>query len=153
MIRAEPVKPYDLNIVTFEAMFDGYVGAVERFEAVAEDGDPATAFVPLFEALHWVVALDERVRAHFAPGGDPLGYAWRKRIPTAEIVGGVVFARNSVHHQWSDAMAFWGGWRWRQAHELPPPGRSRTPRTRGSIRSSWRGNRSIAHSPSSAMFS
>ena len=121
------MKPYDQNIVTFEAMFIGYVDALNRFEVVAKDHDPASAYVPVFEALNWACALDDRTAAHFAPEGKPLGFGWRKRIANAEVMGGVRYARNSVHHQWSDAMLLSGSesvfreWVWRPADDLPPP--------------------------------
>jgi hypothetical protein len=54
----------------------------------------------LFETLNWAVALDERVGTHWLPDGKPLGWKWRQRLGHgAEIMGGVRFARNSVHHQ------------------------------------------------------
>lgn len=81
--------------------------------------------MPLFEALNWAVALDQRTAAHFVPEGKPAGYAWPSRIGYgAEIMPGVRFVRNSVHHQWSDALQLRGGafpeWVWRTASELPP---------------------------------
>lgn len=87
--------------------------------------DPGDAFVPLFEALNWAVALDQRTVAHFAPDGKSVGYDWPARIGHGAIVmPGVRFVRNSVHHQWSDALQLRGGafpeWAWRTADELPP---------------------------------
>jgi hypothetical protein len=132
------MKPYDQNIVTFEAMFLGYSEAVDRFDAASKAHDPITAYVPLSEALSWAYALDDRTAAHFAPEGKSLGFGWRRRrrIPSAELMGGVRYARNRVHHQWSDAMelrAFPGQplqfaeWVWRPAEELPQPGRKPHP--------------------------
>jgi hypothetical protein len=129
------VKPYDQNIATFEAMFNGYVDALNRFEVAAKTHDPVATYVPLFEALNWAVALDDRTAAHFVPDGKPVGYRWRERIPNAEFMGGVRFARNSVHHQWSDALKLdhsaaqlpatlpseFFEWVWRPAAELPNP--------------------------------
>jgi hypothetical protein len=112
-LQREAVKPYDQNglrIVTFEAMFNGYVDALARFDTAIRTTDPAATFVPLFEALNWAVALDQRTRDHFVPDGKPIGYGWPARIGHgAEIIGGVRFARNSIHHQWSDALDFRGG--------------------------------------------
>jgi hypothetical protein len=121
------VKPYDQNglvIVTFEAMFNGYADALSRFDAAAESDDPGKAFVPLFEALNWAVALDQRTAAHFVPDGKPAGYSWPTRIGYGALVmPGVRFVRNSVHHQWSDALELRGGafpeWVWRTAEDLP----------------------------------
>lgn len=71
---------------------------------------PAKPSCQLFEALNWAVALDQRTAAHFVPDGKPAGYAWPSRIGYgAEIMPGVRFVRNSVHHQWSDALQLRGG--------------------------------------------
>jgi hypothetical protein len=121
------VQPYDQNIVTFEGMFDGYVDALRRFDAAARTSDAVGTFVPLFEALNWAVALDQRIAAHFVPDGRPAGLRWPSRIGYgAVIMPGVRFARNSVHHQWSEALELRGGthfseWVWRAADELPTP--------------------------------
>ena len=130
------MHPYEhLRIVTFEAMFIGYADAAERFAVAAEGRDPIAAYIPLFEALSWAYALDDRTGAHFVPDGKPLGLDWRKRIPNADIMAGVRYARNSVHHQWSDAMVLDEGplrlpealpakffeWVWRPADELAEP--------------------------------
>jgi hypothetical protein len=118
-------------------MFNGYVDALNRFETASKTHDPVATSVPLFEALNWAVALDDRTAAHFVPDGKHVGYRWRERIPNAEFMGGVRFARNSVHHQWSDALQLDVGarqyprsyplsyfeWTWRPAAELPTPDR------------------------------
>ena len=125
------------NVQTFAAMFDGYAQAVARFELAAKEQEPQPSFIALFEALNWAVALDDRAAKHWAPEGEVLGYDWRERVSHAGVMGGVRFARNSVHHQWSDALALDRGgftfpmtfpmvffeWRWRPAAELPEPDR------------------------------
>jgi hypothetical protein len=127
------MKPYDQNIVTFEAMFAGYVDALERFTRAQQRHDHIATYAAVFETLNWAVALDDRTAAHFVPDGKHIGYDWRDRIPNAEVMGGVRYARNSVHHQWSDAMRLdpdrdprvypgvYQKWVWRAADELPPP--------------------------------
>jgi hypothetical protein len=114
-------------------MFTGYSRAVERFEAAAKKRDPQETFIPVFEALNWAVALDDRVRVHWVPEGEPLGWAWRERVSGAELMGGVRWARNRAHHQWSDALALdeagrryprdypvvYFEWLWRPANDLP----------------------------------
>lgn len=141
------MKPYAENIVTFEAMFIGYTEALNRLEDASRSRDPVATYVPLFEALNWAQALDERIRAHWIPNGKHVGYGWRDLIPNGEIMAGVSFARNSVHHDWSDAvvlrdagvrfpvafpLSFSTGvsdptrtweWIWRDADELPTPGK------------------------------
>jgi hypothetical protein len=117
----------DQRIATFKAMFDGYVDALNRFDAAVNTADPVKTYVPLFEALNWAYVLDDRTARYFAPDGKgkPLGWGWRKRIPNADIMDGVRFARNSVQHKWSDALRLEnrGGisfeWVWRSADELP----------------------------------
>ena len=142
---AQKMKPYDENIVTFEAMFVGYTEALNRLEAASSGRSPAATYVPLFEALNWAHALDERVATHWVPNGKTVGFGWRDRIPNAEIMAGVRFARNSLHHDWSEAVVLRDGgvsfplsfplsltsgledssraweWLWRNADELPPP--------------------------------
>jgi hypothetical protein len=136
------VEPYSENIVTFEAMFVGYTESLNRLEAASAFRDPVATYVPLFEALNWAQALDERVRAHWVPNGKPAGFSWRNRILHGDLMGGVSFVRNSVHHDWSEAvvlrdhgvsfpltfpMSFTSGtgkpwqWYWRDADELPVP--------------------------------
>lgn len=114
------VIPYT-NLITYGLMVEGLEGAVDRLVGGSIDSDrPGSAFIPLFEALNWAVALEDRTRAHWAPDGYPIGFKWRDRAPGAEFAGGVRVVRNRVHHQWADAMALIeGDWRWRPLHELP----------------------------------
>jgi hypothetical protein len=130
------VRPYSENIVTFRMLHEGYVAAHERFAAATKGRDADKGFHSLFEALNWAVALDDRIRAHWAPEGKPLGWTWRDRVVGAELMKGVRWARNGVHHQWSDALVRTEGaqfpmtfpvvffeWVWRAAHDLPELGR------------------------------
>lgn len=96
--------PYTDNVVTVGMLLRGYADAVARFEHAARDDDPVTTFAPLFEALNWSVALDDRIRIIWAPEGSPLDWAWRERVEGAEAVRGIRWARNAVHHQWADAI-------------------------------------------------
>jgi hypothetical protein len=127
------MKPYDENIQTFAAMFDGYDQALTRLERAAKGREPAPAFIALFEALNWAVALDDRAGEHFAPEGKTLGFGWRDWPRGAHLMRAVRFARNNVHHQWSDALeldergltppitppAVWFEWCWRPLSDLP----------------------------------
>lgn len=119
----------------------GYTQAVGRFEQAATGRDSAAAFLPLFEALNWAVAFDERVKDHWAPEGANTdedkdrqpGWEWRERVADAEAMAGVRFARNRVHHQWTDALRLDESgfsplllsplasfeWRWRDLAHLP----------------------------------
>jgi hypothetical protein len=115
------------NLVTFESMLIAYTDAVARFETGT--GDPTTTYVSLFEALNWAVALDDRVGAHWVPDVEPVGFEWRARLGHgAELMAGVRFARNRVHHQWCDAITVernlrgeFKNWVWIAGDELPPP--------------------------------
>jgi hypothetical protein len=127
------MKPYDENIQTFAAMFDGYDQALTRLESAVRGMKPAPASIALFEALNWAVALDDRAGEHSAPEGNTLGFGWRDRVQDAYRMRAIRFVRNSVHHQWSDALSLHQGgislpmrlparffaWRWRALSELP----------------------------------
>jgi hypothetical protein len=128
------MKPYAENIQTFAAMYAGYAAAMDRFHEASKKHDATATFFPLFEALNWAVALDERAAKHWTPAGEPLSWEWREKVQDAEIMRGVRFIRNSVHHDWSDALELAEGraypksypvvyfeWRWRAADELPEP--------------------------------
>lgn len=118
---------------TYAAMFLGYGRASERFETAVKAKVAVDAFLPLFEALNWAVALDDRTAKRWGPDGEVLGWQWRERVPGAEVMGGVRFARNRVHHQWSDALRLdesgrqyprsyplvYFEWVWRPADQLP----------------------------------
>jgi hypothetical protein len=128
------MKPYDDNIQTFAAMFTGYDQALSRLGDAVKVKEPTPAFVALFEALNWAVSLDERAGEHWAPEGEVLGFGWRERVRGAHLMQAVRFVRNSIHHQWSDALeldesgrAFpktfpvvFFEWRWRALSDLPP---------------------------------
>ena len=140
----EPYDQNDRNIVTFDAVFTGYAQAFTRFHAAAVGRDAAAAFIPLFEALNWAAALDWRIGAHWTPdGGEPLRDEWPDRLGNADLMYGVRFVRNSIHHQWSDALGVDQGarfpirfptaffeWVWRPTSELPSaePGRKQDDR-------------------------
>jgi hypothetical protein len=123
------------NIQTFTAMFEGFAQAAQRFDLAIKDRDSTNTFIPLFEMLNWAVALDERVRKRWCPEGKPLGWEWREYVHGAEVMSGIQYVRNSVHHQWSDALELDHGrrgyprtypvvffeWRWRLASDLPLP--------------------------------
>jgi hypothetical protein len=121
----------------FAVMFDGFTRAAERFQAAAKGQDASEIFIALFETLNWAVALDERTAQHWCPDGKVLGRDWHTLRPVhgSEVVRGVGYGRNRVHHQWSDALELQNGergyprsyplvyheWVWRSAAELPAP--------------------------------
>lgn len=127
------MEPYKDNIVTASMMLGGFESAFERFHDAVKGRDAETAFVGLFECLNWAVALDERVAQHWAPRGAVLGWHWRDEVPGAELLRGVRWSRNSVHHKWTDALRLTDGgarfpmtfpvvfheWIWASVEELP----------------------------------
>jgi hypothetical protein len=62
-------------------MFKGFALAVERFEAAAKTQEPDDAYISLFEALGWAVALDSRTMEQWVPDGphQQPGWEWRAR--------------------------------------------------------------------------
>lgn len=130
LAKVPAVKPYADEIVTFSMMLLGYKRAVQRFHAATtEPARPSSAYVPLFEALNWAVALDDRTGGHWRPHGgeEPIKWKWRQEVPNGGYVDGIRFARNRIHHQWSDALLIndqgrseaQAEWVWRPSDELP----------------------------------
>jgi hypothetical protein len=130
-------------MVTFRAMLLGFRASLDRFTDATRHDDPVRAFHPLFEALNWEVALDDRCTDHWVPDGlPPVGRNWPARLANEAdtvAVRGVRYARNRVHHQWADAVVLSAGpgrsprrwpprnseWVWRDLRELPPPPQNR----------------------------
>lgn len=115
-------------------MVYGYAEALQRLEATIESKDADRSFHAVFESLNWATSVDDRIRKHWAPEGKALDWAWRSRVDGAELMAGVRFARNRVHHHWADAiylndtggltlpMTFpmhFSTWRWLAADDLP----------------------------------
>jgi len=126
------MEPYEDKVVTLAMMVGGYREALERLNEASASENPSATFCPLFEALNWAVALDERISKLWAPAGKPLGLEWRDEAPDAKAMAGVRFARNRVHHNWADAIEVQSGlgfplrfpmnfvtWLWRGVEDLP----------------------------------
>jgi hypothetical protein len=123
------------STVPFGAMVLGLRLAVGRFQQAGRAPDPVGAAIPLFEALNWAVALDERLRKDWIPDGkaNPPEWEWPTRLTDneghAEMVRAVRFIRDRVHHQWADAVLLGRGgghypprdhaWIWVAAVDLP----------------------------------
>jgi len=124
------------------AMVMGFKMSVERFTEAGSERDPITASIPLFEALNWAVALDERLCKDWIPDGKDRqpGKDWPVRLASeadAEAVRGIRFIRNRVQHQWADALCLAKAeshyppreleWTWVSAVDLPKadPGHDR----------------------------
>lgn len=77
-----------------EWLVDGYSRAVARFRTASEQNEKSEkeTFIPLFEALNWVVAIQDYLQERAQPLDDhALGRALR-------------FARNRVHHAFAAAL-------------------------------------------------
>jgi hypothetical protein len=127
-----------VNVLAYETLLVGFTDAMRRFDQVGKDVNPITATIALFEALNWSIPLEGHIREHWRPDGEPIGWDWRARLGKgAEIMGGVRFARNRVHHQRAAAIRLDHGgfgfpmtfplvfreWVWLDADQLPPSDR------------------------------
>jgi hypothetical protein len=115
-------------------LFRGFSGAHDRFMMHGRiAAEPVDAYLPIFEALSWAVALDERLATEFATGSLDRDWSWREQLSGGEVVAAFRFARNRAHHGWADVLHVTAGavlptplpsglfeWRWRQS--LPPGG-------------------------------
>lgn len=121
--------------VGFSTLRSGFNQAARRFEDARLRTNREATYFALFESLNWAVALDEYVSENWFPDGVSLKWKWRDHVDGegGEIVRGVRFARNRVHHQWADAVRCSTGgfqfpivapivsheWCWRSADSLP----------------------------------
>lgn len=85
--------PRVLVTASSDWLYDGYVGACARFQAV-EDArrDARETFIPLFEALNWAVSFEDLVRKQ------------QNALLKDDLVLAIRYARNRVHHQWAAAL-------------------------------------------------
>lgn len=116
----------------------GYEQALDRFRAAATGRDPDPAFYALFESLNWAHAIDDLIGEVWRPEGKRQGFAWRGWMSGGEVVDGVRYVRNRLHHQWADALVLEEGrryprrhplvyftWAWRPVEDLPKPNKKR----------------------------
>ena len=115
-------------------LLHGFTDARRRYGSAARPPSvgPEPTFKPLFEALNWCVALDDRLQAWWKVNATNRDRRWCDGFRFGETVLGTRYARNRVHHQWADALWFSlsaplrpGGpprgpeWRWRPSTQLP----------------------------------
>lgn len=117
--------------VRLTPMIRGFEEASRRFNDVMRGRDADATFLALFEALNWAVSIDDRFRSIWETEQRSMTW-WTEGFTHGDVVKGVRFGRNRVHHQWADALwlstagfAFplqfplgFVEWRWRP--ELPP---------------------------------
>lgn len=86
--------------LTLDILITGFGEAYYRLLDRAEGPKPGKgpAQIPLFEALHWAVTIDDRLRRDRNDGD------WWKQVDGGEVLRGFRHARNRVHHQWAAAM-------------------------------------------------
>lgn len=116
----------------------GYAAAVARFRSAVAGHDAIAAYHPLFEALNWAASLDFRIAELRAPDAKPRGKDWYMREGGAEAVPGLRWVRNTVHHDWANALRLdtegrryprryptrYFEWVWRDIADLPPNDRN-----------------------------
>src|SRR4051812_4544089 len=93
--------------VAARQLIRGYGAALERFAEATRQRDPDPAFFALFECLNWAVAVDDLIQELWSPAGEVLGREWREfegGDGLADLLNGVRYARNLVHHHWADAL-------------------------------------------------
>jgi hypothetical protein len=127
------VSKYDGARADVRLLVAGYNFATRRFEAAGSDQD--RAFFAVFEALNWATALDDVIGEIWRPkGGDAMRRKWREEVPGAEVLAGIRYVRNRVHHQWAWALDRSNGtaqpfppdmwtptWSWADIATLPTP--------------------------------
>ncbi len=124
-------------------MTGGFAQAMHRWHGASADEDRLRGFWALFEALEWAHALDDYLARVWRPDGavgEDLWWGWRRHPAISRgdelwnIMRGLRYARNRVHHQWADAVdtrdgltfpivfpARFRSWVWRSADDLPAP--------------------------------
>lgn len=89
--------------VTLTTLARGYRYAFTRWMSgprVSTDADEA--FFGIFEALNWAVVVDNRL-------ADVRGRGWASVYGKQDLIAGFRYARNSVHHDWADALELMEG--------------------------------------------
>src|SRR3954452_23538848 len=93
-------------VASLNMLLAGYAHALHRLEQAVGAKDKAASFRAAFETLNWATSIDDRIRGEWAPEGEVLNWKWRGRVPGADLMAGVRFARNRVHHHWADALYY-----------------------------------------------
>ena len=118
--------PYVGERVEIGVLLRGYRQAYHRYAAAADRHDAIEeTYFALFEALNWVIAIDDVIGKVWRPAGEAEKFAWRQRFPGAEVIDGVRLARNLLHHHWARAPRIEfalgrHGWVWPTVEDLPP---------------------------------
>ena len=73
----------------------GFKQSHQRVSLAKNQTDRKQMFIALFEALNWIVSIDDRLRRNEPKWQDQFGNS-------GEIVRAIRLGRNRVHHQWAD---------------------------------------------------
>lgn len=114
----------------FTVFMQGFSAASDRFVSASQSRSRDETFPPLFEALNWAAAVDLRITDRWN-ADSPRACFWPSCYTHGDVLLGMRYVRNRVHHQWADAfdvslsgvaMQAEGGfvWRWLPAEHLPP---------------------------------
>lgn len=70
------------------------------------DGELATVerYLALFEALNWAVSLDDRLTEEWPFEEIAFGKYWCDEFAGGDLIRGLRYVRNAVHHDWSLAL-------------------------------------------------
>src|SRR5215218_1090577 len=92
------------STVSASDLLHGLAQAYERFMSEGRLAvEPVDAYMPIFEALNWAAALDERSQTSAAVTARRI-WSWRERVTGGELVAGFRFARHRAHHQWASVL-------------------------------------------------
>jgi hypothetical protein len=130
--RVMPI--YDGHRVQVRMMLDRYRQALWRLQEAVKHPESAPVFWALFETLNWAVALDDLIAEIWRPAGAREGFEWRSRMRGAEVLDGVRYVRNRVHHQWANSARL-------AVDDAPSVCRSGLTRGRGAMSTSFRRRR------------
>lgn len=116
--------------ISLNDIISGFMKAYARTIVSKNERDYKNVFFSLFETLHWVVVIDNRLQRDRHK-------TWYSQFGlSGNVVKALRFARNRVNHQWSDIVYNSAGavfpvvfpvvfheWQWRGLQGLPPPQR------------------------------
>jgi hypothetical protein len=83
-VLVQPIFSTPVTTVPRDWLVRGYAEAHDRFLVASQHPDsPEVLYIPLFEALNWAGALEEKLRPHTDP-----------------LLSAIRFVRNTLLHDW-----------------------------------------------------
>lgn len=124
------------HVINVDQLVIGFVGAHDRFRTAAGGNRPGDTLYPLFEALNWSVATDDRLTEDLRSTTGNVAADWtgKLRQRDRDLVVALRAARNVVHHRWETLIeGTWtgnnprGSWVWQPLgqHAQGPRGKPR----------------------------